>query len=286
MSMHQHDLDLIMALADETLDGESAAAARAEIAGCAECSLDLEMQTTALAALHDLPEAALTEFESARIRRDVKQQLGIFKEEVRFEPSKKRRRFPVAAFGTAAAVLIAVVAVAPRLSLVGGSGDADTVGLPAASPTTAAATFDAFGGQENVQSLSEAPAATTTTVVPEATSAPSSGEDLLGYYEESPDLGQLRTRIAASEYDETFAREFVLKDADGAIEEEDANGVNSCLIVALNSSDEFVAGFQIARGVFDEREAIFYVYLGEDLSESAVVVQAADTCEELARAGP
>ena len=42
--MHQHDQELIMALAEESLDPQAARAAREEIASCRQCSEDLELQ--------------------------------------------------------------------------------------------------------------------------------------------------------------------------------------------------------------------------------------------------
>ncbi len=290
--MHQHDQEMITALAEGTLAGEAAAAARAEIEACPACASDLELQTFALTALDSVPQAHLTELESARLRRDVRNGLGVFKEEVRFEPSRKQRRFPIAAFGTAAAVLIAVVAIAPRLSLVGGADSADTVALESAETTVAttiAANFDSAAGQiqsgeQDIRTAdpTRAPLAATTTVV----APPEGASDLYGYYAENPDLVLLRSRLQAQEFDPDSARLFALKDAEAEVPEEDVNTVNSCLVVTLSSSDEFVEGFQFARGNYDGREVIFYVYLAEEPSKSAVVVQTADTCEELARAGP
>ena len=288
--MHQHDQDLIMALAEGILDEGAAASARAEIMSCPECAADLELQDFALAALNDMPDAALTEFESARLRRDLRNELGVFKEEVRFEPTKQRRRFPFAALGTAAAVLIAVVAVAPRLNLVTG-GDADTVALEttAAPATTAAASFDAQasggGAEEHADTTAApttAPLAATTTTFP----VPSATLNVLGYYAENPDLGQLRSRLEAQDYEPEFAIDYALKDAGAEVPEDDAATVDNCLAVTLSLSEEFVDGFQFARGSFDGRESVFYVFLAEDPEESAVVVLAADTCEELGRAGP
>jgi len=292
--MHQHNQELIMALAEGNLDEAAAASARAEIEACADCSRDLELQTFAIEALDSVPGAHLSEFESAKLRRDIRSELGVFKEEVTFEPTKRQRRFPIAAFGTAAAVLIAVVAIAPRLSLVGGADSADTVALEAADSTVAASTLAPSldgqaglvqGGEEDNRSTTAAPASTaapaTTTSPP-----PESGVDLLGYYLENPDLDLLRTRFEAQDFDSESARLFALKDAGAEVPETDVNTVSNCLVVTLSTGDEFIEGFQFARGMIDGREVIFYVYLAEEPAESAVVVQAADNCEELARAGP
>ena len=284
-----------MALAEGTLDATAASAARAEIETCSDCVHDLELQALALTALETAPPAQLSEFESAKLRRDIRGELGVFKEEVTFEPSKRQRRFPIAAFGTAAAVLIAVVAIAPRLSLVGGADSADTVALEAAESTIAAATtaaprLDAAAGQVQVgeednlgtAAPTTSPNALSTTMAP----PPEGALERVGYYAANPDLTLLRSRLESQEFDPDSARLFALKDAEAEIAEEDVNTVNSCLVVTLSTSDEFIEGFQFARGNYDGREVIFYVYLAEEPAESAVVVQAADNCEELARAGP
>ena len=51
MNMHEHDIDLIMALAEGTLDAQQAAAAEAALAACTQCTTDLAAQRLALDAL-------------------------------------------------------------------------------------------------------------------------------------------------------------------------------------------------------------------------------------------
>lgn len=280
-----------MALAEGSLDESAVASARAEIEACLDCARDLELQVLAMSALRSMPHTELTEFESAKLRRDIRSELGVFQEEVKFEPTKRRRRFPIAAFATAAAVLVAVVAVAPRLSLVGGADSADTVALEAAESTASSTTAAFDQGAAGLQPAAEqdmisaattaAPMAATTTALP-----PGAALDLLGYYAANPDLAQLRSSLRDQDFEPESVRQFARLDAGETVPEEDLRAVNSCLVRTLTTSDEFVEGFQFARGNYDGQEVIFYVYLATDPSESAVVVQAADTCEELARAGP
>ena len=67
--MHRHDLDLIAALAEGSLEDETAA--RAQVAVCRRCREELEAHTLALQALSELEPLALTPQESAGLRRDV-----------------------------------------------------------------------------------------------------------------------------------------------------------------------------------------------------------------------
>ena len=75
--MHEHDQELIMALAEGTLDEAAAAGARTEIGLCADCSADLDLQIAALAVLDDVPEVYLTAAESAQLHSSLKQELSL-----------------------------------------------------------------------------------------------------------------------------------------------------------------------------------------------------------------
>jgi len=67
--MHSHDLDLIAALADGSLEDETRALSRVE--SCADCRAEYEAQTSVLAALGSLGSTAMTEHEKAALHRDV-----------------------------------------------------------------------------------------------------------------------------------------------------------------------------------------------------------------------
>jgi hypothetical protein len=67
--MHVHDLDLIAALADGSLDDQSEA--RALIETCPECHQEYETQVTIIAALAAIEPAAMSEFEKAALHRDL-----------------------------------------------------------------------------------------------------------------------------------------------------------------------------------------------------------------------
>jgi hypothetical protein len=119
--MHEHDIDVIMALAEETLGDTDALAAEAAIAACSQCTADLALQRSALAIFTEVPRAYLTATESARLREAVRSDLHLAVPERRAEGWRKR--FPLGALAGAAAVLIAVVIAAPALNLLGTQDD-------------------------------------------------------------------------------------------------------------------------------------------------------------------
>jgi hypothetical protein len=130
--MHEHDTDLIMALAEGSLSGADATRAEATIAACSVCTADLSMQRTALSALAEAPRVYLSAAESHRMRQAVKKELRIIDPEA--APAPKRRRFSLGALAGAAAVLLAVVVAAPTLNLLGGGSDDSPAFNDALSP--------------------------------------------------------------------------------------------------------------------------------------------------------
>lgn len=67
--MHRHDLELIAALADGTLEDETLA--RERVDSCDECQTEFEAQTSAIVALATLTPATMTEHEKAALHRDL-----------------------------------------------------------------------------------------------------------------------------------------------------------------------------------------------------------------------
>lgn len=138
MNHHDHDHDLIMALAEGRLDATAAAAARREVEACDECAADLVLQEAALAALRAVPTVTLTDMEAARLKRDLDTALGHERSVVAPAPAR-RPRFNWIPVASVAAVLLALVMVAPSLQLLGGASDeaADAVALDATEEATA-----------------------------------------------------------------------------------------------------------------------------------------------------
>lgn len=140
MTMHEHDIDLIMAVADGSLSGPAGDAATAEIAACSTCSEDLALQRSALSYLRETPRAYLTATESAALRSGVRESLDLKPEPAPSEPSWwMRRRLSLGALAGAAAVLLAIVAAAPALDLLGGGTADDDATLAVAPPRTESA---------------------------------------------------------------------------------------------------------------------------------------------------
>lgn len=140
MNHHDHDPDLIMALAEGRLEARSADRVRRDLDACAECAEDLALQEAALAAFAAAPPVTLTELEAARLKRDLDTALGHRRDVV--APASPRRRFNWVPVFSVAAVLIAVVLVAPSLNLLGGGSDdsgADVVAFDAPEETDAQA---------------------------------------------------------------------------------------------------------------------------------------------------
>ncbi|MDJ0663220.1 MAG: hypothetical protein QNJ75_01590 [Acidimicrobiia bacterium] len=144
--MNEHYEELIMALAEGTLDDEAAAAAAAEIAASAEASADLELQRLAIEALDAAPDVYLTATESARLHTALKQELSLATPEPRStrRPIAWSRFLPVA--GVAAALLVVIISLP---TLFGGQGDDssdEAVAAPSfeagATETTAASFLD------------------------------------------------------------------------------------------------------------------------------------------------
>ncbi|MEE8330681.1 MAG: hypothetical protein V3R84_02835 [Acidimicrobiia bacterium] len=152
MKMHNHDLDLIAALAEGRLDADQARSAEESFAGCDECSTNLMSHRASLAATATAERPGLTMAESSELRRQVGDAVGL---SPRIEKAPQRR--PWMGLATAAAVVIALIAVAPLVNLL--STDSDDA---AASATTIAVT----------QEVAESPTAADSAEAPLATAAP------------------------------------------------------------------------------------------------------------------
>lgn len=207
--MHEHDMDLIMALAEGSLGESEAAAARRQLASCAQCLEDLALHEAALETLRHAPRAYLTALESAALRSRVKQQLGLA--DAAATP-RKARRLPFGALAGAAAVLLAVVVAGPALDLLGSSGDAD-------APTDVAA---APAAPEIDETTGDAPAEAALPAAPDSADATGQQEELstaippaaepaparagLPRFDPSLDLTELKAAIVSAGVDAAVTR--------------------------------------------------------------------------------
>ncbi|MDX2344964.1 MAG: hypothetical protein QNL12_15255 [Acidimicrobiia bacterium] len=133
--MHKHDQEIIMALAEETLDEAAATAALAEISGCTECTEDLELQRLALSVLAEAPAVYMSATESAQLHSDLRSKLGVPTR----SPAPRRAtvawgRWVSVAAGTAAMFLV-IFMVVPNI--LGGS-DSDSAAVTTAAASAAA----------------------------------------------------------------------------------------------------------------------------------------------------
>lgn len=153
MSMHHdHDHELVMDLAADTRDiGDPAMGA--EVGDCAECLEEVRLQRAALAALRQAPEVRLDDLESARLRRQIATTLG-HEQPAPVEDVATRRRIAWAPLASVAAVLLAIVLVAPTLDLVGGDDD-DAGEMESALEQELEADGDAGGGPEGADTAED-----------------------------------------------------------------------------------------------------------------------------------
>jgi hypothetical protein len=144
MNQHHHDPALIMALAEEQLDAADAHRVETELLACRQCAEDLTFQRAALEVLRTAEPVAMTELERARLHRAVLAEARPAAASSRPTRRDTRRFRLVAAMGSVAAVLLAVVAIGPRLGGFGGSDDAaDTTAAAAVAAATEAPASEA-----------------------------------------------------------------------------------------------------------------------------------------------
>lgn len=132
MKAHEHDRDRIMALAEGSLDATEARAAQSEMAACEECLAELGLQKAALELLRTAPAVAMTDMEAARFRRDLDTALGHERTATAAANPPRWRQLNWVPIFSVAALLVALVLIAPALDLLGGGGDdsaADVVTL-------------------------------------------------------------------------------------------------------------------------------------------------------------
>ena len=129
---HNHDFELIAAIAEGEMSPAEQEAAEASLATCATCQTDLELQREALAVLWDSPPVTMTDLERATLHRNVSRATTLVVPSRASRPTAPwfQRLMPAMA---AAAALLVVVGVGSVL--VNGADDADT-----ALETTVAAT--------------------------------------------------------------------------------------------------------------------------------------------------
>jgi anti-sigma factor RsiW len=302
MTMHEHDTDLIMALAEGTLDPDRAAAAEADLASCPTCTEDLSLQRAALALLSAAPPATMNDIERARIRRTVRSELGIAPVAAAAPPARRYRLF--AALAGVAAVLLAFVVVAPGLDLLGGDDDgaADvtfalatettSAGDVAAAPESQANDLRAMEDAGDGAMAGGADAATTTapmtpTAAPVTTRPPADAG--LGYtlwsaeeLEELPDLTALADELTAAGSIEAVVGPRELATDDRIIA---AASDPRCIAAGGGIAPDAEIGYVIGVAGINDVEVFIVAYVEGDFEAVTVVAQDIETCKVLATSG-
>ena len=160
--MHEHDFELIAAIAEGELSPTEQAVAEATLASCQDCRSDLELQQEALAFMRAARTVKMTDLERAMIHQEVLAAVRPASPTSLSKPSVSwfQRLMPAMA---AAAALLAVVGVGSVL--VNGAGDGGT-----AAETTAVAgeslrnAADELAEATSEGQLEDAAGATTTTM--------------------------------------------------------------------------------------------------------------------------
>ena len=304
--MHEHDLDLIMALAEGKLDASDVPSAEAQIAACAECSEDLELQRLAIGALEAAPPVAMTEMESFRMRDTLRRELGLVPAA---EPAKPQRRwFPIAALASAAALLLALVVIGPGLDLLGpGSDDAESADVAALAETTttaAAAEGDTperlltseAAGDRSANGGEEAPAATTTTRGATTTTSAASETTTTAQppapatamlFSAEPNLETLEAAVVrlgiTADTDLTQFEEQLR--ALGLAFELTTNGpaayTQECLAAGVDSISGATSGYPLGEAPYGIDDVMVAVYETGTPGDIVVAVQDTTTCEVL-----
>ncbi len=310
--MHDHDLEVIAAVAEGTLDAESARSAETRINACDECRTELQAQRTALATLRAAAPPGLSEMESARLRRAVRAAVGLEEQPAR----SQRKLVPWAGLAAAAAALIALVIAGPLLGLLstGGGEEIAELAVTSTQPERAEA------AQEPAEApvAPESPATTTPGARPAAPPAPAetgdgfaeeleSAADQAAVAEEVPaapslqlgelqvgDLDELRQVFAAPGDGVTFYRslteeerlalERLAPDAAVATPEPDLADRADCTTVIPDLVPDATMIVVAAEATVDGRNAVL-IAVFEETAPPILFALDIETCEVIAAAG-
>jgi hypothetical protein len=308
MTMHEHDTDLIMALAEGALDPDRASSVEAELASCATCAEDLALQRAALDFLSSAPPAAMNDIERARVRRAIRDELGLVPAAVPPSRARDARRYRLfAAMAGAAAVLIAFVVIAPSTNLLdlGGDDAGDDETVTFATDTTVAGDgrasleerANALPPSEGGADVAAGPEAVATTAAPSTTAAPdttgapttTASDTGVGYtvwsateLEELPDLTELAAALV-----EAKSIEVVIGPQDRDFDDRIAAAASDprCVATGAASAPSAATGFVVGISGINDIEVMIVAYVSGDFDAVTVVAQDIETCKVLAQSG-
>ena len=283
---HEHDHDLIMALAEGAVDAADTEAAEASLAGCTSCREDLRLQREALAFLATAPSPAMTDLERARLRRAVRHNLPA--QPTLAEPRPQKRFRLVTALGGVAAVLIAAVVIAPQLGSFGGDDANELIAADAPATEATAATEAPTAAESAEEDLTNLAASTD-----EVVEAPETLRDADPFLTQAysqfdpadpPTLETVAAAVAAERREASLepAPPGQVEGAQGGTAAFDTAACQDAARAALVDEgatlDQLVVGFWKVEGV----DAAIVAYIMDDDSVVAVAHDAA-TCEVLER---
>ncbi len=143
--MNDHDLDIILALAEDRLSGRDAVAAEAHIASDPELAAELEAQRTAIAAIHAAGQVEMTDAEREHLHAALIEQLHLEPAAAAAAPPRESRwaawLAPLAGAAAVAAVLVGALVLLP--TMIGSDDSTDVTAVAAAQTTTTAEAQDA-----------------------------------------------------------------------------------------------------------------------------------------------
>lgn len=284
--MHEHELDLIMALAEGSLSGAELEAAEATIAACDGCGAELSAQRLALAALHDAPVPALTELEGARMRRALRDELGLVTPEpVAAAPSRRTipwQRLSVAL--SAAAVVLLFVAVVPALDLFRGGADdsADVALAPTTEVAAESAPDDGSGRMES--GVEEAPTFTATGDASTTTLLSPAEEGLAVDFGADPDLVRIQSasQRGLTETGDAANLLGLGLDLDSLFVDP---AVDACVAEALASFADGRDAVVLGTGSLLDDDVFLVAYVNDAASTVELVAHEAATCQVLRSEG-
>jgi hypothetical protein len=288
--MHDHNLDLIMALAEGSLAGAERDTADATIAACDECAVELGAQRIALEALGSAPTPELTEFEAVRMRRALRDELGLITPEPAAPTRDRSMRWQRLSVGlSAAAVILLFVAIVPALNLFGAGDDSTTGDFTAAAVTTAAPTTTAptAAAERNEADGSppDAGGAETLTQSEDMTASEIAPELQWFAFGDSPDLEAIRDASMRGLSAAGDARLLLGYEGGDLVFLAADDQVSLCGAQGVEAFGDGYFTEELGSAVMAETDVVVIAYVNEDTADIQVVAYDAASCEVVASTG-
>jgi hypothetical protein len=289
--MHDHNLDLIMALAEGALADAERDTAEATIAACDECAVELGAQRIALEALGSAPTPELTELEAVRMRRALRDELGLITPEPAAPTRDRSMRWQRLSVGlSAAAVILLFVAIVPALNLFGAGDDSTTGDFTAAAVTTAApATTAPTAAAERDEADGSPPNAGggVTLTQSEDMIATEIAPELQWFaFGDSPDLDAIRDASMRGLSAAGDARLLLgYEGGDLGFLAADDRGASRCGAQGIEAFGDGYLIEELGSAVMAETDVVVIAYVNEYTADIQVVAYDAASCEVVASTG-